>query len=65
MRRLSGASGPAAVEDYISYVVNPTVPMVNGMNNPQETQLPFDEHLFELLLQQFAGNNGELPMAIA
>lgn len=65
MRRLSGASGPAALADYIIYVVNPTVPMVNGMNNPQGTQLPFDEHLFELLLQQFAGNEGELPMAIA
>ena len=35
------------------------------MNNQPGSQRPFDENLFELLLQQFSGSDGELPMAIA
>jgi Mn-containing catalase len=35
------------------------------MNNQPSSHSPFDEDLFELLLQQFSGSDGELPMAIA
>lgn len=35
------------------------------MNTQQGNQLPFNEGLFELLLLQFAGDGGELPIAIA
>jgi Mn-containing catalase len=38
---------------------------VIGMNNQPASNRPFDESLFDLLLQQFSGSDGELPMAIA
>lgn len=35
------------------------------MNNQHGNRYHFDENLFELLLWQFSGSEGELPMTIA